>query len=1320
MAEILSVQTRRMVEKVANPRPESFENPLTKIAEIANVFSARNRDALALGDLVLRVNVGIDDDVPSYLAAFFSLIYGPTLRSVVDETRAVNSGIQLEVNARLLTVTPVPELKSDDGDEESASEIDEWASLPVEFRLIDKKGSEIDSEVSFEWEPDSLSRMIFLWYAFSACDQPAALSVDEDNDLEKWLNSVLRRDVDLREHAVERDSDQVADDSLVSEFRDLRKKFAAEVTASGFIQGSISQFATDWTALLDRAKNEWLPDGKRDERIDWLFSADRLELKSGDAILLPSHPFKLRWLAEYLRTSEELLTKALNDELLLNTQNGKLYLDWTSGLSSREQPPIACNAAGKYIFANASEGWAEDLTGLNPQKSESDLGSLDSSSEDEIVSLLRTYLNSHPYKIDGFSVVILIEHGASLGADLFRKLRAGDFKALKASVHMIAPPSLWPEIARSFDELPGESRMFGGAVFPPIQLSFYDSTNGAELDEALKELACDVAILPGILEGNLEIQAMTESSGERLGGSFHPLFHQAVHYSSGAQGKAISISMRPEKPDRAMDAWSTLAVRQERTKSVAPNQPDNYDFVEVKIDFSRTAHLFEILHNTAHWVVTLERHISREQIENLNAKPDILTLKEGIGGSGLLTMIVSSSCGRDFILSRLSRKLQRIVKECGDGNPVDNVTAVLAEKIYEETRHISPVLALQAMGISRVTEEMLGVAIARNVATEKFPVKTESSISTWISMDEHAEWFGGTSSTRPDLCRVTLTPGKEKTELGLLVVEGKLRQNYDAHGVQQVIAALNLFNDVFHFEEEAEPVDTRLWREKLCNAIQNASPKAREVHGVFDDMESSLSSMLEDLTEGRVETKPVQGLFSICIYNSVGSFELSKSSNEPIVIAKSFGNNVIDLIQSNLAEVEKNAPFTNANLLEENSEPCTPSAVSPPPPEVLKPTLETAPEKPADSVQTGDELAAELQVEVQRGKLSHADLRDRFQAILDTYGKFSISVEKPKKIEDCFVEGPASVLYRIKPATGVEPKTIYAKGDSLKLALELEEHHHIRFSISRGNIEIDVPKLNEDRYFVDAADMWKRWQRPETQLEVPLGEDRKGTVVSLNFSTSTAPHLLIGGTTGSGKSEALNTILHGMTRFYSADELKLKLIDPKSTELVPFEDCEHLIGEIESDAESAITLLEEAVDEMQARYGTFKGNKVKSLSQYNKAVAADERLPWWVIVLDEYADLTTEKADKAEIEKLLKRLAQKARAAGIHVIIATQKPSAEVISTNLRSNLPAQLALRVKSSTESRVIMDDSGAETLNGKGDAFLKTVEGLERIQCALVNDQ
>jgi DNA phosphorothioation-dependent restriction protein DptH len=115
-------------------------------------------------------------------------------------------------------------------------------------------------------------------------------------------------------------------------------------------------------------------------------------------------------------------------------------------------------------------------------------------------------------------------------------------------------------------------------------------------------------------------------------------------------------------------------------------------------------------------------------------------------------------------------------------------------------------------------------------------------------------------------------------------------------------------------------------------------------------------------------------------------------------------------------------------------------------------------------------------------------------------------------------------------------------------------------------------------------------------------------------------------------------------------------------------------------------------------------------------VEQEKKLPWWVIVLDEYADLTTDKDERKQIESNLQRLAQKARAAGIHVIIATQKPSAEVISTTLRANLPAQLALKVKSATESRVIMDESGAEKLIGKGDSYLKLGSEKTRVQCAV----
>ena len=178
------------------------------------------------------------------------------------------------------------------------------------------------------------------------------------------------------------------------------------------------------------------------------------------------------------------------------------------------------------------------------------------------------------------------------------------------------------------------------------------------------------------------------------------------------------------------------------------------------------------------------------------------------------------------------------------------------------------------------------------------------------------------------------------------------------------------------------------------------------------------------------------------------------------------------------------------------------------------------------------------------------------------------------------------------------------------------------------------------------------------------------------------------------------------------------LVDPKGTELIPFADSPYLEGKIGWDDVDTIQLLDRAVTEMQERYILFKSKSRRSIAEFNSDAALGERLPWWLIVLDEYADLTSDPQTKKNIEAQLKRLAQKARAAGIHVIIATQKPSAEVISTNLRSNLPAQLALRVKSATESRVVMDEAGAENLNGKGDAILKADGKLQRIQCSRVN--
>ncbi len=347
--------------------------------------------------------------------------------------------------------------------------------------------------------------------------------------------------------------------------------------------------------------------------------------------------------------------------------------------------------------------------------------------------------------------------------------------------------------------------------------------------------------------------------------------------------------------------------------------------------------------------------------------------------------------------------------------------------------------------------------------------------------------------------------------------------------------------------------------------------------------------------------------------------------------------------------------------------------------------------------------------------LTLAELLRRYRLILDTYSQFGVSVLPTEQEGDRFVEGPASVLYRVRPNEGVDPKKLHNLTDSLKLVLKLEAEQNIMFRIDRGFVTIDVPKSEEDRYFVTARELWSKWSPPGNALSVPLGLDTQGNAVDINFSSSDSPHLLIAGTTGSGKSEALNTILGGLVRHYMPEQLRLMLVDPKGTELMEYESSPYLEGKIGWSDSDANSLLINAFNEMQRRYESFVESGARNIQDYNNAARPVQRLPWWLVVLDEYADLTADRDMKREIEGSLGRLAQKARAAGIHIVIATQKPSGDVISTNLRSNLPAQLALRVKSGTESRVVMDETGAESLNGKGDAFLKCLGRITRIQCA-----
>jgi S-DNA-T family DNA segregation ATPase FtsK/SpoIIIE len=242
-------------------------------------------------------------------------------------------------------------------------------------------------------------------------------------------------------------------------------------------------------------------------------------------------------------------------------------------------------------------------------------------------------------------------------------------------------------------------------------------------------------------------------------------------------------------------------------------------------------------------------------------------------------------------------------------------------------------------------------------------------------------------------------------------------------------------------------------------------------------------------------------------------------------------------------------------------------------------------------------------------------------------------------------------------------------------------------------------------------------------IPIILGEDTFGEPVYTDLTT--LPHILIAGTTGSGKSVFLNSLILTILATQKPEDVKLILIDPKVVEFIDYKDAPHLMKPITSDAEESIQVLNEVVEIMEERFKLLSEVKgVKNIAEYNKATG--EHLPYIVFIIDEYADLITgsKKAEREAIEQNLKRIAQKARAAGIHMIAATQKPSREVVTPLLKANLPARIAFRVTSGIDSRIILDTMGADKLCGYGDMLFKDPtarnesQSLRRIQSPFVS--
>ena len=492
----------------------------------------------------------------------------------------------------------------------------------------------------------------------------------------------------------------------------------------------------------------------------------------------------------------------------------------------------------------------------------------------------------------------------------------------------------------------------------------------------------------------------------------------------------------------------------------------------------------------------------------------------------------------------------------------------------------------------------------------------------------------------------------------------------------EVASTENLPNSAL--EEEICP-------EKLGHALEERFDHLKQLDEKIEHVSNEISTMTQLEEEKEKEEKPSTIPFNVVMLKSDKEKLQKREERQPQAtqLEKLVERATEDEEEKNVNKVEEVAEVKKASVITE---------------ELLKdyqfPSLDYLTEP---SEKKRDDVWLDEQAEILEETLAH----------------FNIEA----KVEQA-VQGPSVTRFEMTMERGTKVSKIRNLTDDLKLALAARDIRIEAPIPGTSFIGIEIP--NRESHAVELREILESepFQNSESPLEAALGLDITGEPITIDLSEM--PHGLIAGATGSGKSVCINCILTSLLYKASPDELKLLLIDPKMVELAPYNGIAHLLSPVITDVKAATLALKWAVNEMEERYQLFAEVGARNIERYNEMAKEDGQaphMPYLLIVIDELADLMM--MAPQDVELSISRIAQKARAAGIHLLIATQRPSVDVITGTIKANVPTRIAFSVSSQIDSRTILDQAGAERLLGRGDMLYAEGSDPVRLQGAFVSD-
>ncbi|WP_055106242.1 FtsK/SpoIIIE domain-containing protein [Paenibacillus ihumii] len=954
---------------------------------------------------------------------------------------------------------------------------------------------------------------------------------------------------------------------------------------------------------------------------------------------------------------------------------------------------------------------------------------------EEFLNTVKTYLDVYPYARDCLDIVFLYCPHAEYVTNAIDRIFKHNLnvRKVKAIVHCETNGASVHEYLNDWmNQEEQHSERYNSFPRVEIQVIAENSINAMMQSVSQYLLDADIGVLINYFGQTSHIQYKLEKVHVKESDNWFDTIYKEPLKKDDAVKR---VSLVSEKMPKVMQHFYQMQYILHNNEIVSL---DEHYLLRNVISITKLSdtELINYMHDQFNWSFFIDRYLDKSLLRQVSSKAQIIKYKSKAGNNKDFRTILSSSkyirklaneLADHEYYDRLHQKYTQLLKN-------DHIDPQIIVQATERVKEISGAVVLRAIGPGKFAHEMMAIYLSTQARAV-----TEGELEVWSVCDE-LPWFQG-SVRRPDLVRTVIKRYGDRFNIHFELIELKFtshtifeKERYDA--IKQVKAGLGLYHNRFLFNEHM--ASASLWLKELIYYLLEYGTYSVEHALLLKELQSTSIDCIDVELSGSIDSFVyTSNLLELSIMEGHNNgYQMERLHNEYTnhiynrsYILRALGASQEEATPSYEILEELPAFFTSklgpeelgeiTLLNKENKLESSPSREvgqvgsfpAKSPEEVVTNEFGESKNQAAASIEstvslnttkTYPEIEA-LAAEVKEKSLGVEDMLPLVEGYQKKLRYNFNQIGIPIKIVESFI-GVSVIRLVLEIPVDKSYSSIENKARDICLWLQLPSIPLI--ALRKGRINIDINREEpETVYFEDFMEL-ARTQFPKERLKgkliAPIGVGQLRELIALDFSSSNTPHLLIGGTTGSGKSVTINSIILAMMCLYDPSEVQFLFIDPKKVEFMNYENRTHT-KQVITEIEEAIIVLEQLVEEMEQRYSLFARESVMSIDEYVELTGSP--LPRLIVVFDEFADfMEREKSLSGRVENAILRLGAKARAAGIHLLICTQNPKADIVPTNIRNNLPARLALKAADHHASKIIINEEGAEKLGGKGDFLIK----------------